>query len=140
MVNCVTLGDDTLRVPTFYSPTDASDGAVILIGVCISVVFGAVHCIAWSFYFATLQERWIWRISAVLVSGSPFAISALSFFLTFFNNDTVMSYLIACVTFLMVCLYFISRVVLLVLPFVALRAMLPDAYVGLNWIDFLPHI
>ena len=37
-------------------------------------------------------------------------------------------------------LYIVARIVLLVLPFVALRALPPGAYVQLDWISFLPHI
>jgi len=37
-------------------------------------------------------------------------------------------------------LYIIARIILLILPFVALRALPPGAYVQLNWVSFLPHI
>jgi hypothetical protein len=40
----------------------------------------------------------------------------------------------------MMFLYIIARIILLVLPFVALRALPPGAYVQLNWVSFLPHI
>jgi hypothetical protein len=44
------------------------------------------------------------------------------------------------IIFGMMFLYIIARIVLLVLPFVALRALPPGAYVQLNWVSFLPHI
>ena len=73
MVSCSTLGDQKLRVPTFYSlPDKLSDARVVtVLAVCVSIVFGAIHCIAWSFHFATLREQWAWRISAILISGVP---------------------------------------------------------------------
>lgn len=73
MVSCSTLGDQKLRVPTFYSlPDKLSDAHVVtVLAVCVSIVFGAIHCIAWSFRFATLREQWAWRISAILISGVP---------------------------------------------------------------------
>jgi hypothetical protein len=40
----------------------------------------------------------------------------------------------------MLCLYIIARIALLVLPFMALRALPPGAYVQLDWVSFLPHI
>jgi len=40
----------------------------------------------------------------------------------------------------MACLYIVGRIALLVLPFMALRALLPDAYVQLDGVSFLPHI
>jgi hypothetical protein len=147
MLNCETVGDKTLRVPTFYSPPDEGSDIALLLGVCVSIVFGAIHCIAWSFHFATLPERWAWRISAILVSGLPIVIVAFSGLLTIFdkkeNKTTGMELYEDVLSFILMgmsCLYIIARIALLVLPFMALRALLPGAYVQLNWVSFLPHI
>ena len=91
MASCATLGDKSLRVPTFYSScTDT--GFQFFLAACIATVFGAIHCIAWSFQFAILQERWVWRMSAILVSGLPISFFAVgSLFHTFGykgNNST----------------------------------------------------
>ena len=135
LLTCNTLEDETLRVPTFYSPThdDDDDGAAFILGICVSIVFGAIHCIAWSFHFATLPERWAWRISAILIAGSPIAMTTLLVKGSYdgFGLFIIMS---------MLCLYIIARIALLVLPFIALRALLPGAYVQLDWVSFLPHI
>jgi len=48
--------------------------------------------------------------------------------------------IIALITIGMAFLYIIARIVLLILPFAALRALPPSAYVQLNWAGFLPHI
>jgi hypothetical protein len=116
--------------------------------VCVATVFGAIHCITWSFHFATLQERWVWRISAVLVSGLPISVFVFPFLTTIFlpteeNTHTwaeLYKLFILLIIFGMMFLYIIARIVLLVLPFVALRALPPGAYVQLNWVSFLPHI
>ena len=74
MVGCETLGDKRLRVPIFYSPyneDDPEDRIPLASATCVATVFGAIHCIAWSFHFATLQEQWMWRIPAILVLGVP---------------------------------------------------------------------
>ena len=147
MFSAETLKGKTLRVPTFYSPPDDDSSLALLFGICVSIVFGAIHCIAWSFHFATLPERWAWRISAILVSGLPIAVATLSVLLTLFEKkehkttgmilyeDILMVILMS-----MTCLYIVARIALLVLPFVALRALVPGAYVELDWISFLPHI
>jgi len=36
--------------------------------------------------------------------------------------------------------YIIARIVLLILPFAAVRALPRGVYVQLNWAGFLPHI
>ena len=40
----------------------------------------------------------------------------------------------------MACLYIFARIAHLVLPFVALRALVPGAYVQVDWISFLLHV
>ena len=147
MLNCETLGDKTLRVPTFYSPPDDDSSTALGIGVCVSIVFGAIHCIAWSFHFATLPEQWAWRLSAILVSGLPISIIVFSSLLTIFDKkepktagmnlyEDILSFILMS----MACLYIIARIALLILPFMALRALLPGAYAQLDWVSFLPHI
>ena len=46
----------------------------------------------------------------------------------------------ALIGIVMIFLYIIARIILFVLPFMALRALPPGAYVQLNWVSFLPHI
>jgi len=149
MSDCKTLGNKSLRVPTFYSSyndDDPNDDKPTVPAVCVATVFGAIHCIAWSFHFATMQERWVWRISAILVSGLPIPIVlfALGFDVTVEENRTVWrkpgNICFGLLLILSISLYLIARIVLLVLPFMALRALAPDAYVQLDWVSFLPHI
>ena len=109
----------------------------------IFIVFGSILCFAWSFHFATLQERWVWRISAILVLGVPISLPFGLIFAYQGNNPTwmkVSDFLVVLFLFVRVFLYIIARMVLLVLPFVALRALPPGAYVQLDWVSFLPHI
>jgi len=150
MLDCETLEDKSLRVPTFYSSkkdNDDTDDTPIWLALCIATVFGAIHCIPWSFHFATLQERWAWRISAILVSVLPASlIFALSLYLTFEADDNkpvwmeLYEWFMILSLFVMPFLYIIARIVLLILPFMALRALPPGAYVQLDWVSFLPHI
>jgi hypothetical protein len=89
----------------------------------------------------------VWRISAIFVSGVPIYFIASKFLLKRFcykyNKPTwmdVCEMFIVLITIIMAFLYIFARIVLLVLPFAALRALPPDAYVQLNWVSFLPHI
>ena len=149
------LGDNNLRVPTFYSsnnfnnnPDNNRDPLIIVaLMMGVATVFGAIHCIAWSFHFATLQERWVWRICAILISGLPISAGALAFLgdklpPTITNHTLKKLYerFVLLIGIIMGFLYIIARIVLLVLPFMALRALPPGAYVQLNWVSFLPHI
>ena len=147
---CKTLGDKTLRVPTFYSPRDDDDdnhSVAFIFAMCVATIFGAIHCIPWSFHFATLREQWVWRISAILLSSIPISIvpfGTLMIPLQKKKNKPIWMKL--CKAFLALImtvtplLYIFARITLLILPFAALRALTPGAYVQINWISFLPHI
>jgi hypothetical protein len=144
LCQCKTLGDKTLRVPRFYSPyNDDEDNynLPLFLLLCIATVFGAIHCIPWSFHFVTLQEKWAWRISSVLLLGVPVFVFALGFLLPGENGDLKFhDYFLVLILAIIIFLYSIARMVLLVLPFVALRALPPGAYVQVNWISVLPHM
>ena len=150
MSSCETLGDENLRVPIFYSPYnsgDPQDFIPLASAMCVATVFGVIHCIPWSFHFATLEEQWAWRISAILVSGLPISWVPLGRFLQRFMGNKkkptrmkLYQIFIVLIYIGMAFLYIIARIVLLILAFGALRALTPGAYVQLNWVSFLPHI
>jgi len=157
MWGCDNLGDKSLRVPTFYSPDShriappllQSESAPVKVATCVAIVFGAIHCIPWSFHFATFQERWVWRISAIIVLGVPIPWALLQPRLVktlLEKDDDNPIWMDLCIRFILSILftldvlYIFARIILLVLPFVTLRALPPGAYVQLNWISFLPHI
>ena len=153
MWECTTLGDKTLRVPTFYSSysdDDENGGLPFVPAMCIATVFGAIHCIAWSFHFATPQERWMWRISAILVSSLPMSLFPVGLLMMAFGDEDnednkptwvkLGEFFVGLTFILMVPLYITARIALLILPFVALPALPPGAYVELDWVSFLPHI
>jgi len=147
MVGCQTLGDESLQVPTFYSPyneDDPEDFIPLASAICVATVYGAIHCIPWSFHFATLQEQWVWRISAILISSVPISYIPIAYLLPNKENESTWMKLTnifwRLIFIISVLIYIVARRVLLVLPFVALRDLPPGAYIELDWISFLPHI
>jgi hypothetical protein len=151
MSECKTLGDKSLRVPTFYSSyndDDHNEDKPTRPTVCVATIFGAIHCIAWSFHFATLQEQWVWRISAIVVSTLPISFILCAFIIkVLYAEESNAIWKKFCLKFfalllvvLIAPLYLIARTALFVLPFIALRALPLGAYVQLDWVSFLPHI
>ncbi|KAJ7058182.1 hypothetical protein C8F01DRAFT_1149868 [Mycena amicta] len=126
-------------VPTFwYSSAEddpnASEGQTgwSLVGqFLVAAIFGAIHCIAWYTVFASTAEMWLWRISAVLIAGLPLITAFLLvstdhvplFFEYFYGGFFGVS----------VVLYPILRIILLILPFTALRTLPPATFVDVNW-------
>jgi hypothetical protein len=67
------LRNGPLRVPTFYSYT-GSIGDRVVFGVCVSVFFGLIHCVAWYDEFPSSQgEMGMENISHYRISSAPAA-------------------------------------------------------------------
>ena len=135
-----------LSVPTFYAPCQVIFTIPIFIGVGVGVTFGGIHCIGWSFGFLSVEEKWMWRLSALTITAVPFlaalTMSAVS------NTSGIVKPIQLIVermmggwieTFCAVA-YFLSRLLLLILPLIALRSLPPKALLDLNWSAFLPHV
>ena len=130
-----------LRVHNFYSPWDDMNQNhffIISFPICVAVVFGGIHCIAWSFQFPSQQERLTWRISAAFVSGEPILYGLL----IIIDNYQVplLTICVKALFILVTVMYFIARIVLLVLPCITLRALRPSALIEIQWSSLLPHI
>jgi len=139
--------NDTTRVPTFYSPVEKKrllgfePSFWTMIGVI--ALFGAIHFIPWPSAFPTAAEKWLWRVSAISITGGPI--------LTFFpvimrdwvSNPSLKSILndSAGVIFsILVPVYLISRLILLILPLVLLRSLPSTTLIELKWSKLSPHI
>lgn len=129
-------GVSYLSVPTFYAPFTSGENRARLIGLAIGVLFGGIHCIAWSFKFLSVVEQCIWRISAVSVTVLPIIIAASVVSVTYMRFIGIIRYtLFPCAV-----VYWISRAALLVLPVIALRSLSPASLVDFKWSAFIPHI
>jgi len=135
------------RVPTFYSPEEAKEilgfepSSWTMIGVV--ALFGAIHFMPWSFTFPSAAERWLWRISAILITGGP-----LLYYLLVIMSDWVSNLILKNILstsgqlffIILIPMYIISRVILLILPLTLLRSLPPTAFLELKWSEFFPHI
>ena len=142
MLGCESLHDSmSLGVPTFYSPkfTDYNPNDP---SIAVATIFGAIHCIAWSLHFPSLQERLAWKISAASITGSPilFIVFVDLFIILEQRFEGLRETTLEVAILGLSVLYVIVRIVLLVLPCIALRALLPPALVEIQWAAFFPHI
>lgn len=123
-------------VPTFYSGPGLDDArlAVTALFAAIGTIFGAIHCVAWSFVFPSVVEQHLWRIASVIVTAEMplFIFSALA--LGWVDNRTYM--LGRCVAVP----YIVCRLILLVLPFCALRSLPAGVYQTVPWTTYIPHV
>ena len=132
-------------VPIFYSPlghrdTNRRQFFVIRVSfsICIALIFGGIHCIAWSFQFPSPQEQLAWRISAALISAEP-----ILFGLIIIMDNFPVTILRMCIKVLYISVfvvYLVARIVLLVLSCITLRALPPSALIQIQWTSLIPHI
>jgi len=139
------------RVNTFYPagwdmmPTKFAWFSNLLV-IAITVGFGGIHCIGWTFDFPSSTERTLWRVASLSITCVPVAIiplSGLAFQIgRFFNacHDNFGDLCGITTGILLLSLYILSRLALLVLPFLCLRSLSPAAFHVVHWISFIPHI
>src|SRR5882762_9228543 len=73
------IGVGAMEVPTFYAG-DLSGGEKWLAGsagLITASIFGAIHCVAWSFEFPSHAERLLWHVSSVVITCLPLAMLAI---------------------------------------------------------------
>lgn len=128
------------QVPIFYAgkPEEHQVLFADAIALTFAIVFGAIHCIAWSFVFPSHAEKLLWRISAVALVGVP-AIYIVFIALIAFSKDALAAPVVL-LAVLGIPFYLLARVVLLVLAFTTLRSLPPTALETVHWITFIPHI
>lgn len=134
---------NTNKVPTFYAgkPSEHQRWVADLIAAIVSVIFGAIHCIAWSFSYPSHIEQLLWQISSAAITGGP-AIWTVTFSILVFKPN-LPKWIINCFIVLgtiAVPVYIIARVILLGLTITTLRSLPETAYQSVYWATFIPHI
>ncbi|KAG2063725.1 hypothetical protein BDR04DRAFT_1037230 [Suillus decipiens] len=114
----------------------------------MTTIFGGIHCMAWFFAFCTHQEQVLWRMSAVVITCTPWfsllVVTAGAFVENIIGNyvgkDIVRAVWSIIVVLFAIILYITARAVLLVLMFTTLRNLPPGAYKAVLWTSLVPHL
>jgi hypothetical protein len=114
-------------------------------GAIIATMFGAIHCVAWSFQFPSHTEQLLWRIASLSITCSPTVVffAGLGGYLLREpdgNFKIVHNWLFGPIILALPILYILSRVALLVIALVSLRSPPPGAYETVHWTIFIPHV
>ncbi|KAF8509203.1 hypothetical protein BU17DRAFT_70510 [Hysterangium stoloniferum] len=124
------------QVPTFYGGGGKGNPSKTiemkecwpdLIGLAATMLFGAIHCVVWSYVFSSIDQRRLWhgrrstKYPTKYVHWPVEGIAMLS----------------AAFSFL---LYLTARLILLVLAFTTLTSLPPDACRTVEWTLHIPHI
>jgi hypothetical protein len=139
------------HVSTFYvyphtaSTTSVGYGMVFFLPF-VGIAFGAIHCAGWNFFFPSLVEANIWRISSAIITGVP-AIGLLLLVLQVGedpdgDNSLVIQFvaIVSYLTFVTLPFYVLARIALLVEALVSLRDLPLGALAVVEWTSFIPHV
>ncbi|KAJ7910782.1 hypothetical protein B0H13DRAFT_2485066 [Mycena leptocephala] len=131
-------------VPSFWSlPTYELDDfkgffLPFAIEALVGIVFGSIHCAAWNADFSTTVEMWMWRSCSSLVVAIPAVFVILGKLTAVIDVDWEAALHIG--LYAPIPIYVIARLVLIILPLVALRSLPPGALMEVTWSVYIPHL
>jgi hypothetical protein len=148
------INDRVPYIPTYYAyPTSpAMLTSVLILIPLLASLFGAIHCIAWSFSFPSLIARTLWRVSSLYITVSPllFVIAPLIGLLNSWiygawnapNMDSKLRFVnfFRFVALFSVILYIPARIVLVGVSFWGLHDIPATGHQTVEWMNFVPHI
>ncbi|KAG2016333.1 hypothetical protein CC2G_009508 [Coprinopsis cinerea AmutBmut pab1-1] len=126
--------------------------------LAVAVLFGGLHCVAWSWTFSSPSSQLLWRIFALCITLSPLVTVMLSFpyavsvaYKEWLDRNVetsgarglIMKVLVHIgdgTILLSLVVYMISRIILLVVTFIELRYLPPSAHRTVEWSELIPHI
>jgi hypothetical protein len=111
----------------------------------IAMIFGGIHCVAWSFEFPSYTEQLLWRIASISITSGPvlaFLLAPVGYwdYQSVIRIPTWLNTIFGIITITGSTAYVTGRIVLLVLPFMSLRSLPAEAYQTVQWTTFIPHV
>jgi hypothetical protein len=107
----------------------------------VGTVFGAIHCAAWNTDFPTTAETWLWRSCSSIIVAIPAFIVLVWILITFTDVDESQWIWVLIIGFIVsISIYVIARLVLIILPLVAMWSLPPGALMDVNWSVYIPHL
>jgi hypothetical protein len=146
------LGGRCTSGQRYAAYTGVGDTEYYLSGIVISVLaamFGAVHCVSWSFVFPSFTLKTMWRVCSMFITFSPLVLALLSaivWSLLKFRVRSATELLRMHVAtggltaYCLAPLYIFARVILLVVAVCCLSTIPTTGHQSVEWGDFIPHI
>jgi hypothetical protein len=136
------------KVPLLYSGNPTVMQVLVADGLALAaaIVFGAIHCAAWSFEFATPLQAILWRGSSIVITTIP-VLGSSAVFLGFLESRCprwwvpwVIAAIIVLPTPFSVLLYFTARLIAVVISFINLSSLPHGAFQTVHWTTLIPHL
>jgi len=133
------------RVNTFYPDkwVETSENFSSFVVVTITLAFGGIHCIGWTFDFPSNIERTLWRVASISITGIPILVFPLGVLGDMVDNVFKKRFGDFCINMsviLPLSFYLLSRLALLVLSLLPLRSLPSAAFHVVHWTSIIPHV
>jgi len=147
--NDLQINNKLLQVPTFFSLSTGgmTENKIISASSFLAVLFGAIHCIEWTFIFSSHIEGLLWKISSMVITAVPFwiLVVTIAYVLNSFPFLTEVAagdWGLTGLTGLLVLLslYISARFILITLSLMDLHNLSPEAFAVVVWSKFIPHV
>ncbi len=129
----------------------------------VGFLFGAFHCLAWSFYFPSHTEMVLWRFSSTAILIGIFVVShhglivlmvllvsrkwCLKLRSTYYRPMRekkfwllILTHISNMMMFFSVVAYIVARIMLIILASLQLRSLPLFAFCTIQWTTYIPHI
>lgn len=116
---------------------------IILIIATSGLLFGGLHLIPWTWTFPSSVESWLWCTSSLYITLTPLIYSFLLMLAWFGAARWLLCRRVRPLLWLYeysILPYILARLTLIILAFMTLCALPPDAYKDISWNSFIPHI
>ncbi|KAF9473981.1 hypothetical protein BDN70DRAFT_885346 [Pholiota conissans] len=131
----------TDAAPVFYKPAINNERGPAAIIAIIGTLFGVVHLIpGWFLVFASRQEMWLWRVSAILITATSIVFGLAVLKNTDRDAEDFFKIIIYLTVLSLLIFYPIARIILLFLSLTSLRTLSPAALQTIEWTTFIPHL
>ncbi|KAJ2917927.1 hypothetical protein MD484_g2479, partial [Candolleomyces efflorescens] len=119
-----------------------------IIVTCLASLFGAIHCISWSFTFPSPVVRTVWQVCSVFIASSPLVLAimpvvylAMGGWGRLVDHYSWVEQTLRILNFYVLApLYIVARIILIVIAFCSLSTIPATGYQSIEWADFVPHI
>ena len=147
----ITGVEGEMCAPPFFADADDSDwmveGPITGFSWILGIIFGAIHLIAWNFFFHSPIERIIWRVASTIntaLAVNGFIGITLDVIRVHYIQDNILSSKLSMIISILVFwpfpLYFLMRLVLLVEALISLRDLPSGSLAVVEWTLFIPHV
>jgi len=145
IVSSSTVTPNSLHVPSFYASTTKSDKySRMVVFAIFGVIFGGLHCVGWNFTYPSPFEQYLWRASSLAITIIPLIVAPIDYLLENYKLDKgflkVLRLILDVIMTILLFTYVPARLTLIGLAFALLRKQPQDAFLAVDWNQYIPHV